>query len=270
MVETSPVSPGGPAIPRSFGAAADAFPPAARPGRVQASSHGGLDDIDPWIRPRRPVAQPAGQSPFASLWPWGLQGFAETLEVVALALLMFVLVRGVAQNFVVDGGSMEPSFSSGEMLIVNKLAYATFGLGWLPVVGSDEWQPFGQPSLGDVVVFRFPHSPDRDFIKRIIALPGQSVEVRDQLVLVDGVALEESYLLDPPAYRFGPETVPARHVFVLGDARNNSYDSHSWGMLDQELIIGRTELRYWPIDRAGRVGGEQPVIRPPVEVGRAR
>jgi len=270
MVETFPVSSGGPAIPRSLGDAADAFPPAAAPGRLQAGSHGGLDDIDPWIRPQRPVAEPPGQSVFAWLWPWGLQGLVETLEVVALALLMFVLVRGVVQNFVVDGGSMEPNFSSGEMLIVNKVAYSTWDLGWLPMIGSDAWQPFGEPSLGDVVVFRFPADPDRDFIKRIIALPGQTVEVRDQQVLADGVVLEESYLLDPPAYRFGPETVPAGHVFVLGDARNNSYDSHSWGMLDQELIIGRTELRYWPIGRAGRVGGEEPVIRPAVEVGRPR
>ena len=270
MVETSPTGSGGPAIPRAFEFAADALPPAARAApSLGSGSHGGLDDVDPWIPPRRPAAQPAGRSSFASIWPWGLQGLAETLEVVALALLMFVLVRGVAQNFVVDGGSMEPSFSSGEMLIVNKLAYSTFDLGWLPIVGSDEWQPFGEPSLGDVVVFSFPHSPDRDFIKRIIALPGQTVEVRDLQMVVDGVVLEESYLLDPPAYRFGPETVPAGHVFVLGDARNNSYDSHSWGMLDQQLIIGRAELRYWPIDRAGRAGTETPVGQPPVEVGRA-
>ncbi len=266
----SPASSGGPAIPRAFGSAADALPPAARAAHpFEAGSHGGLDDIDPWIRARPPAERTPGQSPFASLWPWGLQGLAETLEVIALALLMFVLVRGVAQNFVVDGGSMEPSFSSGEMLIVNKLAYSTFDLGWLPIVGSDDWQPFGEPRLGDVIVFRFPHSPDRDFIKRIVGLPGQTVEIRDQQVIVDGAVLEESYLLDPPAYRFGPETVPAGFLFVLGDARNNSYDSHSWGMLDQELIIGRAELRYWPIDRAGRVGDEEPVTPPPVEVGRA-
>ena len=78
----------------------------------------------------------------------------------------------------------------------------------------------------------FPADPDRDFIKRIIALPGQTVEVRDLQVIVDGVALEESYLLDPPAYRFGPETVPAGHVFVLGDARNNYNDARAWCVRD--------------------------------------
>lgn len=271
MVEISPAHSSRPAIPFGLGAATDGLPPSAPFGLPpEGGSHGGLADIDPWARPRRPVAQPVGQSPLESVWPWGLQGLAETLEVLALALLMFVLVRGIAQNFVVDGGSMEPSFSSGEMLIVNKLAYSSFDLGWLPLVGSEDWRPFGEPSLGDVVVFRFPADPERDFIKRIIALPGQSVEVRDLQVMVDGVVLEESYLLDPPMYRFGPETVPEGHVFVLGDARNNSYDSHSWGMLDQDLIIGRTELRYWPIDRAGRAGGEEPVIQPAVEVGRPR
>jgi signal peptidase I len=271
MVETSPAGPGDPVIPRAFEQAADAFalPPRAAPA-PRNGSHGGLADLDPWIRAGRTAPREASQSSVASLWPWGLQGLAETLEVVALALLMFVLVRGVAQNFVVDGGSMEPNFRNGEMLIVNKLAYSAFDLGWLPIIGSDEWRPFGEPGVGDVIVFRFPHSPDRDFIKRIVALPGETVEVRDQQVIVDGVVLEEPYLLDLPAYRFGPETVPAGNVFVLGDARNNSYDSHSWGMLDQDLIIGRAELRYWPVARAGTVGHEEPVPLSPVGVTQSR
>ena len=218
-------------------------------------SHVGLEDVDPWI----PVAV-ARERPSAAgaLWPWGLRGLADTLEVVALALLMFVLVRGVAQNFVVDGGSMEPTFSNGQMLIVNKLAYSEFDLGWVPAVGSDDWRPFGVLEVGDVIVFEFPHGQDRDFVKRVIGLPGQTVEVTNGQVLVDGVALIEPYLIDLPRYTYGPETVPPDHVFVLGDARNNSYDSHSWGMLNQSFIIGRVDLRYWPVERAGLVGRETP------------
>ena len=222
-------------------------------------SHVGLEDIDPWL-PRPGDLARRRPSTAAAIWPWGLRGLADALEVVALALLMFILVRGVAQNFVVDGGSMEPTFSSGQMLIVNKLAYSEFDLGWVPVVGSDDWRPFGELEVGDVIVFEFPHGQDRDFIKRVVALGGQTVEVRDEQVLVDGVALVEPYLTDLSRYRYGPETVPPGHLFVLGDARNNSYDSHSWGMLEQSFIIGRVEVRYWPVDRAGLVGRETPSI----------
>lgn len=218
-------------------------------------SHVGLEDLDPWIPVPVDRERPSAA---AALWPWGLRGLADTLEVVALALLMFILVRGIAQNFVVDGASMEPTFSNGQMLIVNKLAYSEFDLGWVPAVGSDDWRPFGVLELGDVIVFEFPHGQDRDFVKRVIGLPGQTVEVTNGQVLVDGVALVEPYLTDLPRYSYGPETVPPDHVFVLGDARNNSYDSHSWGMLNQSFIIGRVDLRYWPVDRAGLVGRETP------------
>ncbi len=222
-------------------------------------SHVGIEDIDPWL-PRPGDAARRQPSALATLWPWGLRGLADTLEVVALALLMFILVRGVAQNFVVDGGSMEPTFSSGQMLIVNKLAYSEFDLGWVPAVGSDDWRPFGELDVGDVIVFEFPHGQGRDFVKRVMGLPGQTVEVRDGQVRIEGVALVEPYLTDLPRYQYGPETVPPGHVFVLGDARNNSYDSHSWGMLDQSFIIGRVDVRYWPVDRAGLVGRETPSI----------
>ncbi len=135
-------------------------PPAARRlvPPIYDLSHVGLEDVDPWIP--RPEDRAAGRpSVAAAIWPWGLRGLADTLEVVALALLMFILVRGVAQNFVVDGGSMEPTFSSGQMLIVNKLAYSEFDLAWLPAVGSDDWRPFGALEIGDVIVFEFPARP---------------------------------------------------------------------------------------------------------------
>ena len=217
-----------------------------------SATHSGLADADPWD-----VGVPARSA--APLWPWGLKGFAETLEVIGLALLMFILVRGVAQNFIVDGGSMEPNFHSGQMLIVNKLAYRSFDVSWLPWTDNDDWRPFGDPRPGDVVVFHFPLDPSRDFIKRVIAVPGQTVEVRDGSVIVDGVVQEESYIADPARYEFPPQEVPEDHVFVLGDARNNSFDSHQWGMLSREFIIGKTELRYWPLGDLGLVGGSSPV-----------
>lgn len=189
----------------------------------------------------------------AAVWPWGFRGLIETVEVLALALLMFLLVRSVAQNFVVDGGSMEPTFRNGEMLIVNKLSYRTFDLSWLPFTDKDDWRPFGTPQPGDVVVFKFPQDQTRDFIKRVVAVPGQTVEVRNGKVFIDGVEQNEPYLDQAPTYNYGPTLVPEKQIFVLGDNRNNSYDSHSWGLLDQDLLIGRAELRYWPMGRIGRI-----------------
>jgi signal peptidase I len=182
-----------------------------------------------------------------------IHGAVEALEVLALALIMFVAVRAIAQNFVVDGGSMEPTFANGEMLIVNKLAYRTFNVSWLPWTDETHWQPFGTAQSGDIVVFRFPQNPSRDFIKRVIATAGQTVEVRSGVLMVNGVPLKEPYLSGPAAYEFGPVTVPEGQVFVLGDNRNNSYDSHSWGTLEERYLIGRAELRYWPLNRTGRV-----------------
>ena len=217
------------------------------------------DDPANWGPPLPPPAPPR-RSIAEVLWPWGVRGIVETVEVLALALLMFLFVRSIGQNFVVDGGSMEPTFHNGEMLIVNKLVYRSFDLSW--VSGTGEWHPFGQPTPGDVVVFRFPQDPRRDFIKRVIAVPGQTVEVRGGTVYIDGKARSEPYLDRPPMYEYGPVTVPAGQYFVLGDNRNNSYDSHSWGMLGESFMIGRAEVRYWPLDRAGRIEHEPPTASP--------
>ena len=211
-----------------------------------------LDDPANW-GPPLPSPEPPQRSVWELLWPWGVRGVVETVEVLALALLMFLFVRSIGQNFVVDGGSMEPTFHNGEMLIVNKLVYRSFNLAF---IGKGEWRPFGQPEPGDVIVFRFPQDPRRDFIKRVIALPGETVEVHAGQVYVNGVARTESYLDKPPAYEYGPVQVPEGQYFVLGDNRNNSYDSHSWGMLGESFMIGRAEVRYWPQAKAGRVDNE--------------
>ena len=214
--------------------------------QMAASSAGGAATLAlPGVRVR--------SAAHSSRWGALVRGAVEALEVLALALLMFVAVRSIAQNFVVDGGSMEPTFANGEMLIVNKLAYRTFNVSWLPWTDQQHWQPFGRPRAGDIVVFRFPQNPERDFIKRIIATQGQTVEVRSGVLMIDGVPVQEPYLSQPVAYEFGPITVPEGSMFVLGDNRNNSYDSHSWGTLEQQYLIGRAELRYWPLSRAGRM-----------------
>lgn len=214
--------------------------PSAAEARFLAS-HRGLTDFDPWAVSRR-----------RGIATWGLAGLAETLEVVALALIMFLGVRLVAHNYIVDGASMAPTFQSSELVIVNRLAYREIDLSWFP--GGGKFRPFGEPAPGDVVVFLYQEQPrERDFIKRVIAVPGQTVEIRDGHVYVDGRPLDEPYISAPPNYAMPKAVVPEGAVFVLGDNRNNSFDSHLFGMVDQSRLIGRAELRYWPLDRFWRV-----------------
>ena len=144
------------------------------------------------------------------------------------------------------------------MVIVNTLAYRTFDFSFIPFITENGWVPFGRLKQGDVFVFQFPLSPNRDFIKRIIAISGQTIESRDGQTIVDGLVLIEPYLLNPATYSYGPATVPEGSVFVLGDARNNSYDSHSWGMLEKRFIIGRAAIRYWPLEDLGTIEHQNP------------
>lgn len=229
--------------------ASESYEPYARPVAPQvvmlALTHGGLATVDPWAPEPKPLSQ--------VLWPWGLSGLAETLEVIALALIMFVAVRSVAHNYRVEGTSMVPTFQNNQLLIVNRLAYKAFDLAWLPGAGAGSLQ-FGAPQRGDVVVFIAQTTPaERDFIKRIIGIPGDTVQVHAGRVLVNGVPYDEPYIEAPPNYEFASAVVPAGKVFVLGDNRNNSLDSHLIGMVSQSSIIGRVDLRYWPFNAVGVV-----------------
>ncbi|MBI4770756.1 MAG: signal peptidase I [Chloroflexi bacterium] len=123
---------------------------------------------------------------------------------------------------------MEPTLHNGEYLILSKLTYK-----------------LDDPERGDVIVFRYPRNPERDFIKRIVGLPGDHVEVRDGGVYVNGARLSEDYILSAPLYE-STWDVGASEYFVLGDNRNNSSDSHSWGLLPAENVIGKAWITYWP------------------------
>jgi signal peptidase I len=138
------------------------------------------------------------------------------------------------QNFRVEGFSMEPTLRTNQYLLVNKLSYLV-----------------SEPQRGDIVVLRFPQDPRRDFIKRIIGLPGEEVEVRGGRVYVNGRALDEPYIRDRPLYAYPRKRVPENQYFVLGDNRNNSHDSHVWDWLPKEYIIGKAWLSYWPISSWG-------------------
>ena len=130
---------------------------------------------------------------------------------------------------------MEPSLHNGEFVVVNRLAYR-----WL------------EPKRGDVVVFYFPLDPSRRFIKRIIGLPGDKVAIRDGQVFVNDLPIEEPYIASSTQYR-GEWEINPYEVFVLGDNRNNSSDSHRWGPLPMDEVIGKAVLVYWPPDSVGLI-----------------
>jgi len=167
----------------------------------------------------------------------------DLVEAIALAIVLFLGLRVAVQSTVVEGGSMLPNFVDGEWVLVNKLAYRLSDI-----------------ERGDVVVFHSPGEPDKDYIKRVVGLPGDSVSVRDGVVFVDGQPLDEPWrpMYDPAA--FGPYTVPPGRVLVFGDNRPSSNDSRAWSepSLDTERIVGKVWLSIWPRTAWGRVTNDAP------------
>lgn len=163
----------------------------------------------------------------------------EVIETIVLTVLMFLVIRLAVQNFNIEGMSMEPNLHDKELILVDKWTYL-----------------FHAPSRGDVVVFVAPPHPDQDYIKRIIALPGDTITIRDTTVIVDGVTLNETYV-DPHrqgnvyAYKtITNMTIPPDDYFVLGDNRIGSSDSRDWGLLPRSNVIGRAALVYWPLGQS--------------------
>ncbi|TFG72134.1 MAG: signal peptidase I [Anaerolineales bacterium] len=166
--------------------------------------------------------------------PGFLAWVRDLVETMALALIIFVLVNTLTGRYEVQSISMEPTLHEGQFLIVSKMAY------WLH-----------PPERGDVVVLDPPNGQGPiPYIKRIIGLPGEHMQVRDGRVWVNGIALNEPYISGPPMYQEDITVLPGEYL-VLGDNRNNSSDSHIWGTLPRENIIGKTIFRYWPPDKWG-------------------
>lgn len=177
-----------------------------------------------------------------------LAAVREFVQTILLALALFFLIRNVIQNFRIDGISMEPNFHNGQFLIVNRFAYCPGVHLEAPPLGiklNKTWC-VSRPRRGDVIVFEYPLDTSRDFIKRVIALPGETVEVKNGQVFVDGRPALEPFGPNPSARNFGPLRVPPDTVFVMGDNRNNSSDSRTWGPLPQGEIIGKAIVSYWP------------------------
>lgn len=169
----------------------------------------------------------------------------EILETIVPAVLIALLINlFLAQATRVYGQSMEPNLHTDQRLIVEKLSYNTFLRQYLSLHG---------PQRGDVVVIRLRTQGDELLIKRVIGLPGDTIEIRDRLVYVNGEVLNEPYLATPTAGMYGPTTVPPLHIFVLGDNRGSSNDSRSFGTITLKDVVGRAWFSYWPLDQIGFV-----------------
>lgn len=175
----------------------------------------------------------------ASENPW-----MEGLKTIALsAILAFGIRTFVAEARYIPSGSMEPTLQVNDRLIVDKVGYH-----------------FKSPERGDIVVFAPTEELERQkfhdaFIKRVIGLPGEKIEVKGGRVYVNNKPLTEDYIGEDkrPQYQWGPQVVPQGSYLVLGDNRNNSYDSHYWGFVPRDKIIGRAIVRFWPMDRVGEI-----------------
>jgi signal peptidase I len=167
---------------------------------------------------------------------------ADILETLLLSVVLFFLINAVSARIKIDGTSMEPNLHHGEFVIVSKINYR-----------------FGEPERGDVVVFDFPRNITQEYIKRVIGLPGEEVKVEDGNVFINGTLLSEPYLKTAPTYE-GDWVVPDHSLFVLGDNRNNSSDSHNWGVVPMSNVVGEALLVYWPPSSWGLVNGARPAL----------
>ena len=187
------------------------------------------------------------------------QVLREIVEALALAIVVFVLIQACAQNFRVEGTSMAPTLEGHQYLLVNKLAYLTFDVDRISSIvpfwktnQAEVRRPFGQPQMGEIIVFRYPGEPRRDFVKRVIGLPGDTVAIVNGTVLVNNIVHPEPYLRQYFTDNMPPHQLSAGEYFVMGDNRSHSNDSRNWGGVPEENVVGRVWLVYWPFEEFGR------------------
>jgi len=161
----------------------------------------------------------------------------EILESVIIAIILALIIRAfIVEAFYIPSESMTPTLQVGDRILVNKFLYR-----------------FRDVQRKDLIVFKYPVDPQRDFIKRVIGLGGDEVEIISGDVFINGSPIEEDYLGGNAHGYYGPEKVPEDHYFVLGDNRNNSEDSRYWGFVPEDNIVGEAFVVYWPLNRLSRL-----------------
>jgi signal peptidase I len=175
----------------------------------------------------------------------------EYIEAILLAIIIAFFIRTfVIQAYKIPSGSMKPTLLIGDHILVSKFNYGVK----LPFLRST-LIPIGTPKRGDILVFIYPEDRSKDFIKRLIGLPGDTIEIRDKKILLNGLPLNDTHgvhvdnLIIPgsiqPRDNFGPVTVPADSIFVMGDNRDESYDSRFWGFVKMKDVLGKALIIYW-------------------------
>jgi signal peptidase I len=192
----------------------------------------------------------------------GRRFFREVIETVIAAAVLFFIVQAMIQSYQVEGPSMEPSVHNNELLLVNKAIYFKVArttvdrfLPFIDLQGDGNLYPFHPPERGEIVVLRGPDGSTRDFIKRIVAGPGDTLEIRRGSLFVNGRAVDEPYVsqLDLSTTT-GPTVIPPGQYYVLGDNRPVSRDSRAWGPITEDMIIGKAWFAYWPFEVLGFLG----------------
>jgi signal peptidase I len=167
-----------------------------------------------------------------------MKGFLrEILITLGLAVVLYLVLQLVIQSSIVNNVSMQPTLIAGQRLIVGKAAY---------------W--FQPPQRGDIVIVRPPIEPDKEYVKRLIGLPGDTIRVKSGKVYVNDVPLVEPYIKAPPTLDFQSYVVPENQYFLMGDNRNNSNDSRQGWTVTRQEIVGKAWLRIWPLNKWGLVG----------------
>lgn len=176
-----------------------------------------------------------------------IEGLKEWAKIIVIALLISMPIRFfIAEPFVVNGASMDPTFSTGQFLIVDRLTYK-----------------MSQPTRGDVIVFEYPNNPSVYYIKRIVGLPGETVRIKDGVVSIENKDFPKGFTLDEPyvershkSYENMITTLGDSEYFVMGDNRNQSSDSRAWGSLEYKFIVGKPLLRLLPVNSLSITPGQ--------------
>lgn len=182
----------------------------------------------------------------------------EWSEAIIIAILIALFIRTfVVQAFKIPSGSMKPTLKVGDHLLVNKFTYGVK----LPFTRKT-LVPIDDPERGEIVVFTYPVDRTKDFIKRVVGVAGDTIEIRDKKIYLNNAPYDDGHgvytdeLIFPAAIQprdnFGPVTVPAGHIFVMGDNRDQSYDSRFWGFVDLKDVLGKAFMIYWSWDRSTR------------------
>ncbi len=178
----------------------------------------------------------------------------DIIEAIVLAAVVFLLLQTTVRNFKVDGSSMDPTLEHGQYLLVNRLLYLQIDLERLSNI-VPFWQAKEQssrfairaPKRGEIIVFQFPRDPTKDFVKRVVGLPGEVIEMRDGRVFVDGNLLEEPYLASKDSTDRVWDRLGEGEYIVLGDNRSQSNDSRNWGPVPEANLRGKVWMVYWPV-----------------------